>query len=206
MDNTYWTNYYKSHEYFPPSDFAKFITKYITPGDTLIDLGCGNGRDTVYFAENNIKAIGIDNCTDLIYKLNSNNLHNNVEYVVGDLGNLSADISKPTHCYSRFSLHAIDDTAEDKLITWVANNTQKYFFIETRSDKDRLKDKTADHYRRFINLNALLFKLIYADFDIIYAELSNGFSKYHAYYNVDDNETDPILIRIVAKIKSANNS
>ena len=32
-----------------PSDFAKFVLEYMQKGKQLIDLGCGNGRDSIFF-------------------------------------------------------------------------------------------------------------------------------------------------------------
>lgn len=46
----YWVGYYKKYPNpAEPSTFAKFCTEYIQEGKKLIELGCGNGRDSVYF-------------------------------------------------------------------------------------------------------------------------------------------------------------
>jgi cyclopropane fatty-acyl-phospholipid synthase-like methyltransferase len=57
----YWTKYYRDHkESFEPSFFSKSITKFLNEGDSLIDLGCGNGRDSIYFTHKNIYTHGVD--------------------------------------------------------------------------------------------------------------------------------------------------
>ena len=52
VDNTaYWNQYYKnkvcSEE---PSPFAQYVATLVDPGRELVELGCGNGRDAVFFA------------------------------------------------------------------------------------------------------------------------------------------------------------
>src|SRR5437870_4336134 len=59
----YWDKFYKAgNNTFAPSSFAEFVIKsgYLKAGDSLLDVGCGNGRDTFYFLSNGINALGID--------------------------------------------------------------------------------------------------------------------------------------------------
>ena len=45
MDKSYWESYYtKIQKPFDSSTFAKFVLNKMTPNQTIIDLGCGNGR------------------------------------------------------------------------------------------------------------------------------------------------------------------
>jgi tellurite methyltransferase len=43
-----------------PSDFALEVARLIRPGDSVLDLGCGEGRDSVFFAERGAVVTGID--------------------------------------------------------------------------------------------------------------------------------------------------
>ena len=57
MDENYWENYYKSHRNpTASSSFAIFCTKYIQNSKTLVELGCGNGRDSVFLSREEISA------------------------------------------------------------------------------------------------------------------------------------------------------
>jgi len=69
-NNFYWHQFYskkKEHIKTEPTDFAVFAYKYIKDNFKkhsnklkMIDIGCGNGRDTFFFREKNIDAIGVD--------------------------------------------------------------------------------------------------------------------------------------------------
>ena len=43
-----------------PSDFALEVARLIRPGDYVLDLGCGEGRDSVFFAELGAVVTGVD--------------------------------------------------------------------------------------------------------------------------------------------------
>lgn len=198
MDLDYWEQYYEKHpEAFEPSDFAKYVAKYVIEGDYLVDLGCGNARDTIFFNTIGLGTLGVDQCTNQIERLERDYGNDTMLFKSGDFTELDGMVVD--HAYSRFTLHSISEYSENKLIDWASKWVDKYFFIETRSDKDKLNGVTTDHYRRFINMNELIAKLIQAGFEIEYAELSRNFSKYDSKYGVDYNEDDPMLIRIAAR-------
>ena len=48
----YWNNYYGNVKILKESSFARFIMKFIGKNrkeKKIIDIGCGNGRDSFYF-------------------------------------------------------------------------------------------------------------------------------------------------------------
>ena len=199
MDKEYWEKYYEKHnEPFKPSPFAEEIRRYVDDGKSIIDLGCGNGRDTIIFGYN-LKSVGVDQCQNIIDTLNELTIDKEnltTSFKCADFSNLQDE--EYDYAYSRFTLHSITEQQEDRVIDWVARNVKEYFFIEVRSDRDELVGKNTDHYRRFANMENLLTKLITKGFKIRYAEINSGFSKYDYNYNVDYNSDDPKLIRIIA--------
>ena len=60
----YWDNYYKlSKSPIKPTKFSVFCRKYLKSfKGILYDVGCGNGRDTIYFNKLKIKSIGNKGC------------------------------------------------------------------------------------------------------------------------------------------------
>lgn len=212
MDKQYWHEYYEKHrDPFGPSLFASMSRRYMKPSENVIDLGCGNGRDSIYFAQTGIKTVGIDQCENIITHLNNKVLKMRVsekylpkaEFRICDMSRLknsSLDTHVFDHTYSRFTLHSINYKQEQNLIQWIYNHTKKYFFVETRSDLDydpRL-EKESTHYRRFLNFENLLTHLINKGFRIKYAEIGRNFSPVVNDYDTDYPSSNPILIRIIA--------
>ena len=57
----YWDNFYqKKIRISKPSSFAKFIVKKLKKNKTLLDIGCGNGRDTFYFNKKGLNVVGLE--------------------------------------------------------------------------------------------------------------------------------------------------
>ena len=47
-----------------PSDWAREIARLVRPGDAVLDLGCGEGRDSIFFAELGAVVTGVDPAAD----------------------------------------------------------------------------------------------------------------------------------------------
>jgi 2-polyprenyl-3-methyl-5-hydroxy-6-metoxy-1,4-benzoquinol methylase len=59
--NDYWDLFYNNNKPLLPSQFATFIAnEYLGIKSTVIDVGCGNGRDSLFFMNLGFKVIGID--------------------------------------------------------------------------------------------------------------------------------------------------
>lgn len=186
MDKTFWNKYYSNDIagdnaiIQSPSSFAQFCSKYIRKNDKVVDLGCGNGRDTIYFSTCASKSYGVDispsvadrfHNTDVLFKCKS----------IDDLEN-EPELADCNIAYSRFSIHSVSKKSQDTIFKWAADNEISQFFIETRSvndprygvgtqcenDPDAFIDT---HYRRFTRLSELTsdLKNIYG-FNILHAE------------------------------------
>jgi cyclopropane fatty-acyl-phospholipid synthase-like methyltransferase len=67
-DTLYWENYYKSALITDnPSPFAKWVLRnQLRENMDLIELGCGNGRDSLFFAKNGVRVLAVDQCAEEI--------------------------------------------------------------------------------------------------------------------------------------------
>ena len=212
MDINYWNQFYTNNpDIHQPSDFAKFVFSFLKSKkitNNLFDLGCGNARDTVFFALNNIYSHGIDQ-SDSAIKLdqNKNNLDDFLTFSNHDftLFNFdSFDFSCPIkkYClYSRFTLHAINYKEEDTLLNTIANQKNlEWLFIEARTIRDKIYGEgecvgphefVTSHYRRFIDPDIFIQKINNIGFDLIEFSESDGYSNF--------NNDNPVLMRIIAK-------
>ena len=208
-DKEYWNNYYATIEekLNTPSQFAGFVSNYLVSGKHLLELGCGNGRDSFHFLELGLNVTGIDASNYIIDKLNCIALHiDNASFVCGDFVKyIPAFEEKYDYVYSRFTMHAISGFQETELL----NNIRTYlireglFLVEARPVHDELFGKGKQinknayifngHYRRFIDAVEFRTKLEKIGFEIIFFEERTGFSK--------TNDSDPILLRCVARLK-----
>lgn len=61
-DQAYWNAYYTVHtgQSEEPSEFAKSIVDKMIVGRHLLELGCGNGRDSLFFLKNGLKVTAVD--------------------------------------------------------------------------------------------------------------------------------------------------
>jgi len=170
----FWRNYPWEEVPIQPSTFAEFCLPYMNGGKVL-DVCCGNGRDSEYFRNNNLQVSSFDFGTLNLEKEISN-------FSLSGLFN---------YVYCRFVLHAIPENLEDYVLINSNHILQNegLFFIEVRSDKGLRPDKL--HYRRLINKEILKSKLTNLNFEILFEQEADNLSIYK-----DEN---PLLIRIIAK-------
>lgn len=203
-DKNYWMNYYKKNfTLTDPSSFAEYVLPYLEKNKKLIELGCGNGRDSVYFSKNKVQVLGIDQVKCQIDYLNKEYGNHDLKFVSDDFTDLNENIDNDfDYIYSRFTFHSINEKKEDNTLDWIESNIKinGLFFLEARSIKDPMYKKGkslsdnenfTDHYRRYMDLKTIINKLEKKGFSILYKIESDGLAVYK-----DD---DPVVIRIIAK-------
>ena len=89
-DKKYWKEYYsKNSKPTNASTFAEFILPKLDSNKNLIELGCGNARDSIYFAQNNLNVVAVDQVQEEIDYLNENHKEDNILFVADDFTNLA---------------------------------------------------------------------------------------------------------------------
>ena len=189
--NNYWKEYYISHSNYnlTPSLFATWLHRWIADKHikSIIDVGCGNGRDSYYFSNCDYDVTGVDNAVQPKSRGNETFI------------NMDSLNDKFDMLYSRFSLHSIDEATENNLLYYVKENC-KYIAIECRSSNDTLSVKNENyantsyaegHYRRYVELKVLKQKLVSLGFEILHASESDQYAPYK--------DTSPMCLRLIAK-------
>jgi len=204
---SYWDTYYTKKlapEY--ASGFARFALSFMQPGRKLIDLGCGNGRDSLYFASNDMEVTAIDMSETAIDTVRRGCGDLPVTIAHDDFVHSKVLIDeKYDYCYSRWTLHTIDDLQHADLLrnVWEALKDGGLFFVETRTISDDIYGLGREagphafiyneHYRRFIHPQDFSEQLCLQGFELLHFEEGRGFSK--------TTESDPVRLRVVAKRK-----
>jgi SAM-dependent methyltransferase len=210
VDEVYWANFYAHTSYSSGSPFFEAVNAIPDLPKTVIDIGCGEGRDSYAFAEAGRWVLGLDRCEVGIRHAEAKApglvRTGALEFVTCDAGDadafrsvLSEAITKardePIMFYLRFFLHAVPADVQDVAMAVLSECARDgdYFAAEFRTDKDELKPKAhGKHYRRFQNGPAFGARL--QDeyrFKILVEREGIGMSPYSS--------EDPELYRVVAR-------
>ena len=186
----YWENFYKKirKRRLSQSKFANFVLRRIKRNYTLIDFGCGDGRDTFFFSKYLKRSIGIDACKYIIdennldknkkifflnYNIKNKNLYSKLKKLIFNKGS--------NIVYARFFLHSLTNT-EIKFFFLIAKKIIKKngrIFVEYRTEKDKKNKKIfKNHYRNFINPKNLENILIKLNLKSIFFKEGKGMAKY----------------------------
>lgn len=193
VDATYWDGFYARSDQPAPrprSSFADYVSTHLLQGLlaspnastdqtrlSLIDLGCGNGRDSLFFASLGLDVTACDSSREALALVSAADPRPALLCrSIADLDDThSFDIA-----YSRFSLHALTSPQQDRLFAWAAAHAS-YFCIETRSVFDPRAGKGSPgrdpgawidtHYRRFTRLDDLVDLARRLGFDVIRSEI-----------------------------------
>ena len=198
-DDIYWNSYYR-HDGVPelPSQFALFVANEIATGElpvpsVIIDVGCGNGRDTLLFAQLGYTVCGIDMSEAAIAvchaRLERTFLGQGqvprfcVGTVDGDeMDTFAAGFNGPVLIYSRFLMHAIDEETEGRAIARIAVVLARRGGIlaaEFRTPGDEQGQKaTSPHFRRFVDPDRFVDRLLEVGMSVIWRAEGHGMAKF----------------------------
>ena len=199
----YWDNYYREQSdsiRLRPSQFAVFVANELSGRNNIIDFGCGNGRDSLYFAHLGHAVIGVDASREAIVKCRKSAGHHNlnVEFLCENAESIDTRQAfnlqgEPLVVYARFFLHALTEAEEDLFFEKIRKigNEEVTLCLEFRTVKDAgNKKETPNHFRRFLNPYKTLAKLLFGGFSLEYYVEGFGYAKYK-----DD---DAYVARIIA--------
>ncbi len=190
----FWDNFYAngSHSWALslPSQFAAFVANEIHRQAHVIDIGCGNARDSFFFARHGFQVTGLDASEAAIAaaqsqaatQCGSNITFHRTNLKDGQVERALSDRRAKTVCvYARFFLHAITDEEENALIDALDQACEAGDIVaveyRTIADQDRIKF-AEPHFRRYCDAAALDAKMEKCHFTKRYGIEGIGFAKY----------------------------
>jgi Methyltransferase domain len=208
QNKVYWANFYAQHNYTSGSTFFEFINARPDTPATIIDIGCGDGRDSCAFAREGRTSLGLDQSPVGIAHAAAHaeqlGLSATCTFLVCDVANTAdlgraldeglAKVEGPVMFYLRFFLHAITEDVQRGLMTSINEHLRPgdFFAAEFRTDKDETNLHIhTKHYRRFQNAETFSRSLSQGlGLRILHEEEGTGLSPYK--------DEDPVLYRVVA--------
>ena len=189
------------------SSFAHFVREFIVPDSLVIDLGCGNGRDSRFLNQFN-DVVGIDQSEAAIEFCKSQRLVDVKKTKTLAFQSLLMEDKNICHIfkmevikseqnnvfiYARFFLHAIDEFQYEKF--WEFAKCLNLDFsvsvgVEFRTNEDVGNFKLfPDHFRRYLDPSLVISDAELQGFKVRTLNQGYGFAKYK-------NE-DPHIARII---------
>lgn len=210
-NRNYWDEFYSTKNLnVESSSFSQseFIIGYSPEEYLVLELGCGEGADSRYFASRGFEVIGVDGSEEAIAK-NKEITHPNVSFKCVNLSEeeelvrLLVDVNdklqknnKKLLLYTRFFFHAITEQVENLIIECLLKIIKQDFDLisEFRTIEDYQLYKFHDnHYRRYIDTNIFIKKMLENHFSLYQLVKGQGLSVYHG--------EDPYLCRIKLKME-----
>lgn len=198
--------FYKSNFKNTPSQFCVCTLTEIDPDTAIVELGSGNGRDSLYFASQGHITLAMDLSYEEIESCEREAAKRHVNHSYFFQGDLTKqnDVttliyqarlkSEKVTFYSRFVIHTLDDEQEIDFLNILENNLAKgeMIYFEFRSSEDAELDKLfGNHFRRYVDLETFHKRLKSRGFEILYSLIGQGMAKYK--------EEDPFVARIIAQ-------
>lgn len=218
-NRAFWAEFYTRHALrSTPSPFAQWcLEHHLSSDQRLLELGCGNGRDSFTLMAHGLDVLAVDGCVEVI---EDNQRHHekqqdgNGQFIAHDLGDIEAlepriaqqagRLLAPTAIYSRFFLHAVPEAVEDRILAFSHRQLPQggLMLHEFRTTQDPLfqqgealsaTERWTDHYRRFIDTAAFRDKLARLGFEEISFYEGHGMAKF--------GDEDPVVARVVVRKK-----
>ena len=205
----YWASFYARTEFTTGSSFFELVNARPDVPDTILDIGCGDGRDSCAFGRAGRTVLGIDQSPTGVGHAREHAERNGVtdrvrfrECDVSDadeLGRVVDEVTQeaggPVVFYLRFFLHAIPEPVQEQLLTTIRDRSRPgdLFAAEFRTDQDATRAKAhGKHYRRFQNAAEFRTSLVERfGFEVLDEQEGTGLSPYR--------DEDPVLYRVIAR-------
>ena len=137
-DASYWKNNWLDRQIGPASNFARRAYLMIKNKKlkSLLDLGCGNGRDSMYFSKKGLEVTAIDISESGIKALKARS--QNTRCVQKDIRKINFPKNSFDVIYANLSLHYFDNKTLDEIFDNLYKILRKegLIFVKCKSVKD----------------------------------------------------------------------
>jgi SAM-dependent methyltransferase len=204
----YWDDFYATKaEKVPeePSSFAQWVLEREPRPTSLLDIGSGTGRDSLWLASKGVTVLGCDYShfgvnyarrrareKDVTAKFRVLDLYDLRQMLTA--GALLARNRKVDAVYARFLVHALEDTGRQNLWRFarsVLSSTKGRIYLEFRTEPT--EHKFGEHYRHFVQPELVRSELESYGFGIEHCENRHGLAVYGS--------EDPRVCRIIARLE-----
>ena len=148
-----------------PSPFATWVADRLEPRQHVLDVGCGNGRDSVYFAEQGHRVTALDGtplarrltrrlAAQHSVKVRPKALNLNDLFSTLASGARFAHRKRPPHIYARFLLDAIEPDTRQNFFRWAQMIQRRggLTYLEFRTWQGTLRASAFPfHYRTLLD-------------------------------------------------------
>ena len=208
-EEIYWANFYEHTHYDKGSTFFELLDQRADTPASVIDIGCGDGRDSFAFAASGRRVLGIDRSHIAVRhaagKAEQLGLADRMTFRAVDVSDTSAvraafadaiaaSPDAPVMFYLRFFLHSITAEVQAGLLEVIGSCARPGDFLaaEFRTDQDEARRKVHHkHYRRYQNGPAFGETLRRDGFELLDEAAGTGLSPY--------GDEDPHLYRVIAR-------
>lgn len=187
----HWNTFYKKNKLKKNSSFSNFVLKKINNNADIIDIGCGDGRDSFFFKDFFKKVHALDKSSVVIKKNNIRKKKHKINNLKFTKNNIAKERfwwkKKYKNIYARFFIHAINYKEQLFFLKNLKkiSSASSLIFLEFRTIDDptfkygtKLSkyERIYGHYRRFINVRDFKKILKENKFKILYYKSSFDFS------------------------------
>lgn len=144
-NESYWNSFYNQNNELPPepSNFAFYVLNFLqalpdkNSQKYILDIGCGNGRDSYFFASHSFKVTGIDSFSNIEtdqFKFLQKNI-------------FDCELSRFDVFYLRFVIHTLTEPECDQLFDRLALlPPESLIAIETRSTTNITEEEKSETF------------------------------------------------------------
>lgn len=187
-----------------PSPFARWVHSEYPSDATLVDAGCGGGRDSRLFARGGRPVLGVDYSVGAVLRANqwaarrAPNAHfeplnfydSRAALAMG--ARLSRE-EQPVDVYARFLLHALEDRGRENFwrMASMALRSGGRLFVEFRTERDAQgRHFYGEHFRRYLDPDLVVAEIEARGGFVVHHEAGTGLAPFQT--------EDPHVCRIVA--------